>query len=322
MNASTPLIRVVTEAMILGVYRTEAVPEFKLILFLSRRQDGSWTVGGRFPSVEDELLPRIDMPYRTFRRAVQRLIGLGIVTSQRLGHSYTYALSQRFVKACHDCCDNWDDHTWSSGMITSGSRDDHTWSSPYRAQEERANSATADAARPDGRAEEGHLVSDFEPSFYEAPTKRTTRWGGEAEGTPLGGEDSFVIGKVVKRSPPRSKAVLAVKEYFQTKLLPFSEARHVPLWESVGKMHNNIKFLVDTQGHSQDILERAIDFFASQAPSMMFQGTSLWDQFFAHREDYLKFAAVAGIGTHGGPRESMDDLAKRLSQRQQEQRNK
>ena len=153
----------------------------------------------------------------------------------------------------------------------------------------------------------------------EQPKKRGRGWGGESEGTPLGGEDRVVVGKVVKSSPPRSKAVIAVKAYFQTKLGGFSEAKHVPLWENVGKLHNNIDYMIK-QGHSQDTLWRAIDFFASQAPSMMFQGTSLWDQFFAHREDALKFAAVAGIGSRGAPREDLMEQSRRLSQRQKEQR--
>jgi hypothetical protein len=272
------------------------------------------------------------MPYETFRTAMRRLTRARVVTIQRLGNSYTYALSSQFLDRCRTLYEIRFDLDAIASYAASGGevepptvvklnqRGGEVEPPPYRAQEEHYRSATANAGRSDERPEEGHLVSDFDPSFYEAPTKRTTRWGGEAEGTPLGGEDKVVIGKVVKRSPPRSKDVLAVKEYFQTKLLAFSEARHVPLWESVGKMHNNIKYLVDTQGHSQDILERAIEFFASQAPSMMFQGTSLWDQFFAHREEALKFAAVAGIGSRGGPRESQDDLAKRLSQHQQQTR--
>ena len=151
--------------------------------------------------------------------------------------------------------------------------------------------------------------------FYDTRRDRESAALGEDPRKPLAAP------KAVRSSPPRTKAVIAVKVYFEAKLGSFSDARHVPLWESVGKMHANIDYLIK-QGHSQDTLERAIDFFVSQAPSMLFQGSSLWDQFFAHREDALKFAAVSGIGTRGGPREASDDLAKRLSQHQQQTRSK
>jgi len=146
----------------------------------------------------------------------------------------------------------------------------------------------------------------------EQPKKRGRGWGGESEGTPLGGEDRVVVGKVVKSSPPRTKAVIAIKAYFQTKLGGFSEAKHVPLWENVGKLHNNIDYMIK-QGHSQDILWGAIDYYVTQVPNLMFQGTSLWDEFFARREDYIKYAATAVIGSHGAHTETQDEEARRLA---------
>ena len=180
MKSSIPLAKVVAEAVVLGVYQGESARDIRLILFLARSAHGSWTVGGRFPSIEEGLLVRLGMPYRTFRNSLGRLVKARVVTTQRLGHSITYALSSSFLLRCRTLYEirfdlpalesyhNANDSTRSSGMTQLGHADDSTRSSLYRAQEEHANSATANAARPDGRAEEGHLVSDFDPSFYDA----------------------------------------------------------------------------------------------------------------------------------------------------------
>ena len=157
-------------------------------------------------------------------------------------------------------------------------------------------------------------MSDHPHEGWDDTPKRPGKWGGKSEGTPLGGEQSVGVPKTVKRSPPRGKDVLAVKAYFQSKLLTFSEVRHVPLWESVGKLHNNIDWLLTKQGHSVALLEGAIDFFASQVNSLVFQrGSSLWDAFFARREDALKAAGTATIGGRGEQRESAQELADRLT---------
>jgi hypothetical protein len=65
------------------------------------------------------------------------------------------------------------------------------------------------------------------------------------------------------------------------------------------------------------VLVGAFDYFASQADSLVFMGESLWDMFFARRDEAIRIATINAIGAHDGPQESQDDKARRLMARSQ-----
>ena len=105
MKSSTPLAKVVAEALVLGVYRGESLSDGRLILFLARAEHGSWTVNGRFDSVGDGLARRLFMSKETLRTAIRRLIRAGVVTNIRLGYATTYALTTDFITRCRTLWD-------------------------------------------------------------------------------------------------------------------------------------------------------------------------------------------------------------------------
>lgn len=328
MKSSTPLAKVVAEALVLGVYDGTSAADLRVILFLARAEHGSWSVNGRYNSVGEDLTKRLYMPRESFRTALKRLTKAKVVTSIRLGYATTYALTTDFINRCRTLYEIRHDlqaiecYHKSQGLIrpSTGVQSDPEQGlirpQHKRAQEEHYRSATADAARG-LRPREGEPMSDFPTDDGFDPSKPTR----EHDSAALGEDPHKRLGpaKVVRGPDPRSKAVLAIQEYFRVKLTPFSERRKVPLFGQVGKMQKNIKFLLQQQ-HSPEAIEGAVDLFASQTESMYFQGESLWDMFFARRDEHIRLAAIHAIGSRGGPRESLADKGRRLMAQQQQQK--
>jgi hypothetical protein len=161
-------------------------------------------------------------------------------------------------------------------------------------------------------------MSDYPTDDGFGPTKKkASGWGGKSEGTPLGGEDKPAAGRTVRGPDPRSKAVRDVRHAFEQRLLPISVTKRVPLYGRVNKMQANIKFMLD-QGHDLAVITGAFDYFASQADSLVFMGDSLWDIFFARRDEAIRIATINAIGSHGGPQESLADKGRRQASRKEQ----
>ena len=165
MKATTPLIRVVTEGLFLGAYDASGA-DFKVLLFLAS-YDGEWTVGGGYLSVEDGILWRLHMSRNTFKDAIKRLVKAQVVRTSKSGYSTTYALTEQFLARCRALYDaRWERdliaryHNEPGCLDTLGRVSGHpgqgagtpSHQEDGKKTEERQ---TADAARPDGRAEEG-----------------------------------------------------------------------------------------------------------------------------------------------------------------------
>jgi hypothetical protein len=323
MKSSTPLIRVVTEGLFLGAYRTPRATDWKLVQFLAS-YDGTFTVGGKFPSVEAGLLWRIDMPYQTFKTAMKRLIKDQVVTTFKLGYSTTYALTEQFLARCRALYDV----RWERDLVARYHNDGESGQTPWRVspdsleslaelsrhgrRKEDGRTTTANAA-PAVPAGEGDDMSDFPTDDGFGPTKKkASAWGGESEGTPLGGEDKVVIGKVVRSSYPSTGPVARMREQFKTLLTPASEKRSVSLWGSASKMNGNLRWLLERPDITEDALVLSFTFFVAMIPTLAFDGTSLWDEYFIRREELLHNAVVSSYGSRGGPREDSDALAARM----------
>lgn len=149
--------------------------------------------------------------------------------------------------------------------------------------------------------------------FYPNPKQRRR----EYEAPALGADPTQRLGetKVVRGATPTS-AVSKTRKRFVAQFTQLSEQHKIPVIGSRAKMHANIKLMLD-DGYSDDIIDRAWEYFAGMVPSMYLGGTTLWDLFFAKRDEALQFAHVASIGSHGGPRESLMDRGRRLSTHQQ-----
>jgi predicted transcriptional regulator len=339
------LYRVVGVAVDRGAYRTKYPAELTVIRFLSEK-DGCWSVNGYDKatgrhnlSITRGLCEPLGVPYRTVKRALHNLVERQVIDAAKNGYTTTYSLTEVFRQLCEQVYEKRFNAAALKDLLSQLER---ATRGPVRGPrvalasigiEERTPNGvlssmrrrTAEAARPDGRVteptQEGTPMErniDWDDDKPKRPKKGTV-WGGSAE-VVLGADTTAPMApRMIKHSPPRRKDVLAVKEYFQSKLLAFSEARHVPLWERVGKMHNNIDFLI-TQGHTQAIIEGAIDLFASMTAGMVFQGESLWDKFFAQRDEHIRLAAIHAIGGRGGPRESQEDKSRRLMEYQQQQK--
>lgn len=324
MKSSTPLIRVVTEAMFLGVYDTQAAAEFKLILFLAK-VDGTWTVGGRFPSLESETLWRVGMAERRFHRAMQTLSQARVVTIAKVGRSTIYALSQAFLARCSTLYEARNDQALMSQLMTDTSVSPaltkltvstDTSVSPHIETGKSQEETTAEAARG-LRPHEGEPMDNLDFPPEERPKKGRRNYDPPALGEDP--ERPLAATKTVRGPDPRSKAVRDVRQAFEHKLLPISVAKRVPLYSRVNRALANIKFMLD-QGHELPVLVGAFDYFASQADSMVFMGESLWDLFFARRDEAIKYATVSAIGSHGGPQESLADKGRRQASRLSQQK--
>jgi len=324
----------------------------RVLLFLASNR-GQWAVFGPHHT-QEWWAYRLGISEATLKRALADLRKMNTIGVERLKYRTTYYLTEDFLDRCEAIVEQAqdlaglaeehymepkkargellrelyqlqakdDEVILQQSRLTSEPRggarlspvEAQDCASLCREEHEKGFRRTAEAGRPDGRQETPMTDYPTDDDFYGQKPKRKSSWGNSAERV-LGGSDEPAVPKTVKHSPPRRREILVLVAYFQSKLSAFSEARHVPLWVVAGRVNRNIDFLL-RQGHTQDTIERAIDYFASQASGMMFQGTGLWEQFFAHREDAFKFAAVAGIGSRGGPREDLNSLAKRLSQRE------
>jgi len=159
-------------------------------------------------------------------------------------------------------------------------------------------------------------MTDFptDDGFGPSKPKRGHTWRGDPQ-VPAFGESidkPLVIGRVVRTSYPTTGPVARAREQFKALLTPASEQRKVPLWGKATKMNGNLRWLLERPDVTEDILVASFTFFVAQVPTLAFDGTSLWDEYFIRREELLHNAVVSSYGSRGGKREDSDDLAARM----------
>lgn len=342
MEPSTPLAKIVTEALVLGVYQGRSAYDVRMILFLARAGHASWTVNGRYRSVEEGLARHVQMPRETVRTALKRLTRAGVVISLKLRYATTYALSEAFLTRCRTLYDaRWDLDAVESYHNDSGSTQTlhRVYVDPEgglrRPPRKRAlegapeGSATAYAGPPPGG---GGLTTpgqnepmDDDDEFYGRSKKRSRAWGGESD-SPVLGEDldrPLAVVRPIRSGYPSKGPVARTRERFKEQFQDVADDKKAPLWADAGKMHGNIKWLLEQQHVTDEAMDAAWRYFRGEIQSLVLgPGTSLWDEFFRLRADALRFAVANAAGSRGEAVESTADHAKRLAAYQQEQREK